>query len=182
MDLHVILGPMKSGKSHELISHMAPLKYTDHSFGLFQPKRNVRDEGVRSRNGVELEAEKVSSLEEIAKRDLDIVGIDEFHMFAPDEAKWIEQMLEKGTHVVVSTLDTDYQGKLFESVSALLQLGPKEVKFKRAVCETCRVPHAVYSQIFNSGEPLLDGMPPVIPDDGTFTYKPLCRTCFVKNW
>ncbi len=182
MNLHVILGPMKSGKSHELISHFAPLGFTDISHGLFQSVRNVRDQSVWSRNGTELAAQKVQTLEPVYNQHLNVVGIDEFHMFAPEDAHWIEMMLREGTKVVVSSLDTDYQGKLFETVSNLLQLGPAEVKFKRSVCENCKAPHAIYSQIFKEGEPLLDGMPPVIPDDGTFTYKPVCRKCFIKIW
>lgn len=54
MNLTLILGPMKSGKSYELISLFAPLNYTKLKFGLYQSERNVRDSFVASRNGVQL--------------------------------------------------------------------------------------------------------------------------------
>jgi len=172
---------MKSGKSYELISHFAPLQYTEIPFGLFQSARNVRDTQVQSRNGTGLDAIKIASVGDIPDFTYQIIGIDEFHMFAPEDILHVDKLIKQGTKVVISSLDTDYQGKLFETVSGLLELGPKEVKFKRAVCEKCKNPEAVYSQIFKEKSPLLEGMPPVIPDDGTFMYMPVCRHCFTRK-
>lgn len=180
MELTVILGPMKSGKSYDLISYFAPLKYTTIPHGVFQSARNVRDAQVQSRNGNALDAMKIKSVAEILPHDLKVVGIDEFHMFAPEDVEHVEELLRRGTRVIISSLDTDYQGRLFSTISRLLELGPREVRFKRAVCETCKTPEAIYSQIYRDSAPLLDGMPPVIPDDGTFTYAPVCRGCFVR--
>ena len=194
MDLTLILGPMKSGKSFELISHFAPLRYTDIPYALYQSSRNVRDEHISSRNGVIIEAKKVSTLADaLDKRRVSmdgtrhdsvesnyaVVGIDELHMFDPTDAAVVAELLNRGVKVVAAGLDLDYRGKMFEIVKCLLELGPKEVKYKRAVCELCRQPAAVYSQVFNKGLPLTEGMPPVIPDDGTFIYQPVCRRCFV---
>jgi len=172
---------MKSGKSYELISHFAPLHYTDIPFALYQSARNVRDEHVRSRNGNTLDAVKINSLSEISSYTYHVVGIDEFHMFSREDVAVVGELLKQGTKVIISALDTDYQGKLFDSIQGLLELGPREVKYKRAVCEKCKNPEAVFSQIFKGEAPLLDGMPPVIPDDGTFSYMPVCRNCFARK-
>ncbi len=180
MDLTLILGPMKSGKSFDLISYFAPLKYTDIPHILYQSSRNVRDEHISSRNGVVIEARKVSSLTDALDKNFSVVGIDELHMFDPKDVAVVAQLLKKGVKVIGAGLDTDYKGKMFDIVKALLELGPKEVRHKRAVCELCRQPSAVYSQVFSAGIPLTGGMPPVIPDDGTFTYQPVCRNCFVS--
>ena len=180
MDLTLILGPMKSGKSFDLISYFAPLKYTDIPHILYQSSRNVRDEHISSRNGVVIEARKVSSLADALDKNFSVVGIDELHMFDPKDVAVVAQLLKKGVKVIGAGLDTDYKGKMFDIVKALLELGPKEVRHKRAVCELCRQPSAVYSQVFSAGIPLTGGMPPVIPDDGTFTYQPVCRNCFVS--
>ena len=83
MDLTLILGPMKSGKSFDLISHFAPLQYTDISFGLFQSARNQRDATIFSRTGSSLAATKLASLAALLDQEYEIVGIDEVHMFAP---------------------------------------------------------------------------------------------------
>jgi len=148
MDLILILGPMKSGKSFDLISEFSALQYTDISFGLYQSARNVRDEAIWSRNGNTLKAQKLTTLFEIAESDKEIIGIDEIHMFSPDDAPAVRTLLLKGKKVIISGLDTDYKGKMFEIIQSLLELGPKEVRYKRAVCEVCRRPNATYTQIF----------------------------------
>lgn len=181
MELALILGPMKSGKSFDLISYFAPLKYTTVSFGLYQSARNVRDEQICSRNGVVIAAKKVHTLAEALEKDFSVIGIDEMHMFSETEAAVIEQLMKQGTRIIAAGLDTDYQGKLFPIIAKLLELGPKEVRYKRAVCECCKKHDAVYTQVLRASVPLTEGMPPSIPDDGTFNYKPVCRDCFIKK-
>jgi thymidine kinase len=128
-----------------------------------------------------LDAKKVESLEELTTADLDIIGIDEIHMFGPEEITHIENALSKGTEVIVSGLDMDYRGEMFPVVKKLLELGPMEVKYKRAVCHGCKRFSATHTQVYDRGIPLTEGMPAVIPDDGTFGYEPVCHACFVKK-
>lgn len=180
MELTLILGPMKSGKSFELINHFAPLKYTNEKFALFHSAENVRDDSVRSRNNLNLEAKKIKSIKEVVGLGCGVIGIDEIHMFPEDDAKYVSELLRWGTKVVISGLDTDYQGRMFEIVKSLLELGPNTVHYKRAVCDNCRQPEAVYTQVLKDGMPVLKDMPPSIPDDGTHTYLAVCRRCFKK--
>lgn len=180
MHLTLILGPMKSGKSFDLISFFSPLQYTTSKYALYQPVRNVRDTGIESRSGLVLQAQKIKSLREILNEDLSVVGIDEVHMFEPMDIEHVARLLNQGTEVIVSGLDTDYRGEMFETVKKLFELGPREVRYKRAVCNDCKNFSATHTQVYSHGKPLTEGMPPVIPDDGTFTYEPLCRKCFVR--
>ncbi len=172
---------MKSGKSFELISHFAPLKYTSIPFGLFQSVRNVRDDGICSRNGISLGAQKIESIAQILDKKLAVVGIDEIHMFPEQEVENIKKLLEQGTKVIISGLDMDCYGRLFPIVRQILELGPKEVKYRRSVCEICGNPNAVYTQILKEGKPVLAGLPLVVPDDGTYIYQATCPKCFVKS-
>lgn len=181
MKLTLILGPMKSGKSFDLISYFSPLKYTNTTYALYQPKRNVRDEGIESRSGLFLDAKKVESLEHLPQSNLAVVGIDEIHMFNPSDVAYIEQALTNGTEFVISGLDMDYKGEMFATVRKLLELGPTEVRYKRAVCNECRKLSATHTQVYDRGKPVTEGMPSVIPDDGTFGYEPVCRLCFVRS-
>jgi len=182
MNLTLILGPMKSGKSFELISRFAHLKYAQIPFALFNSSKNVRDKNVFSRNGgLELEAKKVESLSEIKADGLKIIGIDEIHMFDEKDALTVEEFLKQGVEIVVSGLDNDYRGKMFKIVRRLLELGPSQVIYRRAVCERCKIPEAVYTQILKDDEPLLEGLAAVVPEDGRYVYQPLCRHCFVKK-
>lgn len=180
-DLILILGPMKSGKSFEVINHFAPLRYTDISYALYHSARNVRDGGVWSRNGAELEAKKVRSLKEILQDEVQVVGIDEAHMFEEEDACAVEELLKRGTKVIISGLDTSHDGRMFPIIMRLFELGPTEVRYKKAVCEVCKDHNAVYTQILKNAKPVLEGLPVVVPDDGTYQYKSVCRTCFVKK-
>lgn len=180
MELTLILGPMKSGKSYDLISYFAPLKYTTIPHVLYQSQRNVRDEQVTSRNGVALAAQKISDLREALTGDWRVVGIDETHMFPASSVEIVEELLKRGVKVIVSGLDLDYRGHMFEVIKGLLELGPKEVRYKRAVCELCKNPEAIYTQVLKMGEPIVADLPPVLPDDGTYTYMTTCRNCFVR--
>ena len=181
MELILILGPMKSGKSFELISYFTPLQYTDIPFRVFQSAKNVRDESVWSRNGVSLQAKKTADLSGAEEEGLKVVGVDEIHMFAESDAEIIERLLKSGVKVVVSGLDTDYKGEMFPIIKRLLSMGPKEVEYKRAVCENCKTPEAVYTQVYKDGEAVLEGLPSVLPEDGSYVYKPVCRKCFLKK-
>jgi thymidine kinase len=147
---------------------------------LYQSQRNVRDEQVTSRNGVALAAQKISDLREALTGDWRVVGIDETHMFPASSVEIVEELLKRGVKVIVSGLDLDYRGHMFEVIKGLLELGPKEVRYKRAVCELCKNPEAIYTQVLKMGEPIVADLPPVLPDDGTYTYMTTCRNCFVR--
>jgi thymidine kinase len=181
MDLTLILGPMKSGKSFDLISCFAPLQYATIPFAVYLSAKHVRDETVWSRNGITIEAQKIKSLNQLLDRPVAVVGVDEVHMFPPHEIAVLEILLKHGTRVVVSGLDMDYRGKLFGTTRRLMELGPGEVRYKRAVCEVCRQPDALYTQVFRGEEPVVSGVPSVIPEDGTYRYVPVCRKCFVHS-
>jgi len=169
---------MKSGKSFEMISHFMPLNYSNISFGIYQPDKNIRDENIWSRNGVSLVAQKIKSLDEILKKRGEVVGINEIHMFEEKDADAIATLLRSGVKVVVSGLDTDYRGKMFPIIKRLFELSPKRVDYKRAVCEMCKNPEAVYTQVYRNGTPILEGLPSILPEDGTYEYRALCRRCF----
>jgi len=176
-DLTLILGPMKSGKSFEMISYFAPLKYTNIPFAVFTSTKNVRDKNVWSRNGVELEATKIDMLKELLNVDARIIGIDEIHMFEGQSVAPIEKLLKAGSEIVISGLSTGHQQDMFDIVAALLALGPKEVIFKRAVCETCKQPDAIYTQILDNQGNVVTLDQKIIPDTGEYIYRVICRTC-----
>ncbi len=181
MALTLILGPMKSGKSMDLIAYFAPFAYSDRPYALFQPARNVRDEKIHTRNGIQLDARKVTTLKDALGKGYFAVGIDEMHMFPAEEADVVAELLKEGTRVVVCALDTDPWGELFAVIKRLLEMGPSEVRYKRAACDECRRPEAVYTQVLHNGEPVGRDLPPSLPDDGTYSYKAVYRNCFVRK-
>jgi len=178
MNLTLIIGPMKSGKSLEMISLFNHLQYTNIPFQVYQPIKDVRNESMWSRTGLSISCKKISSLNDILNEEARVVGIDEVHMFDEKDVGAIKELLNRDVKVFVSGLDMDYKGEMFGIVKKLMELGPKEVKFKRSVCEICKEPNAVYTSIFKDGKIIIDGVPSVVPEDGTYTYVPVCRKCF----
>lgn len=181
MYLTLILGPMKSGKSLELISRFAHLKYSDVPFKLYQPKINVRDEKVSTRNGMSLPAQKIDCLKEIPLGKYDMIGIEEVHMFKPTEIKHIDRLLKAKTRIVASGLDLDHAGRLITTIKKLIELGPCEVIYRKAVCEQCKSIDAAFTQVLESGIIVPKNFPSVLPEDGRYQYLPLCRKCFQRT-
>lgn len=177
----LILGPMKSGKSLELIARVAPYTFANQAVLYLQPAANVRDEGIRSRLGIDVRATRVVSLKDAATRAFDVIGIDEVHMFALKDLMIIEQWILEEKSVFVSGLDLDYRGRMPAIVKGLLELKPDQLIYKIAVCDVCRQYRAQFSQILHDRKPVLSGLPLIIPEDGTYEYQARCRHCFVKR-
>lgn len=176
----LILGPMKSGKSHELIASVEPFRYTDQEVVCVQPKANVREQDIRSRVGVSLAAIAIESLNDL-NQHFDTLGIDEVHMFHESDAEKINQWLLEGKNIIASGLDLDYRGKLMPIVTRLIELKPDRLINKMSVCDVCKQFNAQYSQVLYNNSPLLNGLTSVIPEDGTYQYEARCRGCFVKE-
>jgi len=179
MSLRLILGPMKSGKSFDLIAHFAPLEHSRIKHILYQSQLNEREDSITSRSGLKRDAEKVVSLPETAA-NYRVIGIDEIHMFPLEDVAKIDALVKQGKEVICSGLDMDYRGKLFPIVKALLELAPASVRYKRAVCEICRSMDGSYTQLFKNDKPLLAGIPSVLVENAAYVYRPVCRKCFVQ--
>lgn len=180
MSYELIIGPMKSGKSLELIARTAPYEYSDKKTVYIQPHRNTRDEGIRSRLGLNVEARKVSSLKEV-NDDFDVIAIDEIHMFPATDSTYISNWLKQPKAVFISGLDLDYRGQLMPIIKNLLELKPETIINKLAVCDICRQYRASFTQILHNGKPILKGLPAVVPEDGSYEYEARCRNCFKQG-
>lgn len=176
----LISGPMKSGKSLELIAQVAPYEHTDQEVLYVQPEANVRDSGIQSRLGVNATALVVESLRDVTS-SFDVIGIDEVHMFDKNDGDVIDEWLRQNKNIVASGLDLDYRGKLIPVVKRLIELKPDHVINKISVCDVCKQYRAPFTQILRKGQPVLSGLPAVVPEDGTYQYEARCRDCFVRK-
>jgi thymidine kinase len=177
MGLTLIVGPMKSGKSLELIARVAPYEFANKRVLYVQSNKDVRDEGITSRAGINTKATRVRSLAEV-KNNVDVIGIDEVHMFDESDAQYIARWLKKGKEVFASGLDLDYSASLTPMVKRLIELKPENIITKTAVCEACHEYRALFTQILHKGQPVLGGLPPIVPEDGTYVYQARCRDCY----
>lgn len=170
---------MKSGKSLELISLLSPLQHSNVTHAVYQSSRHGRDDRVVSRVGGVLETRKVPDLVSALGEQVEVVGIDEVHMFDAKDVRVVADLLDRGTRVVAAGLDLDHLGRLFEPVTGLLALGPARVVHRRAVCDVCRRFNATHTQVLHLGKPYCADVTGALPDDGTYSYEARCRRCFV---
>lgn len=180
MGLTLIVGPMKSGKSLELIARVAPYEHAKQKVLYVKPSKDVRDKTLHSRIGLNTRAYSVKSLKEITN-GFDVIGIDEVHMFPESDINLIRQWLKAGKEVFVSGLDLDYSATMQPMIKKILELKPDKIISKVAVCEACHQLTAQFTQILKDGKAVLGGLPPIVPEDGTYIYEPRCRDCHERE-
>jgi thymidine kinase len=110
--LTLIIGPMKCGKSLELIARAEPFKYAGRDVCYIKPKRDVRTSTVASRIGIETEALELDSLQDAPPSD--VYAVDEAHMFDFYDAEEIKLWLRRGKEVIIAGLNTDHAGHLMQ--------------------------------------------------------------------
>jgi thymidine kinase len=180
MPFTLIVGPMKSSKSLELISRVSPHEFSNKKVIYVQNNQNVRDNGIKSRLGLNVAAIKVGSLSEI-KDDFDILAIDEINMFNARDAKQIKKWIKKDRNIFASGLDLDYRGKMIPIIKKLLELKPNQLVNKVAVCDVCHQYGAQFTQILDKDITILGGLPYIVPEDNTYVYEARCRNCFIQK-
>ena len=187
--LILIIGPMKSGKSGDLFSFFGPLGFSNVPWTAYMPSRNTRDNTIWSRMGRggirfdQSKVYKVDTLDVSLETNDKVIGIDEIHMFDPNQAEIIGKLLAQGKDVVAAGLDMDYRGVVYNIITRLIMIGPDEIIIHQAVCDVCKQWNAHFTQILHNGIPVLEGLPSIIPDDKTheYDYQSRCREHFVRK-
>lgn len=181
MALTLITGPIKSAKTLELIAQTMPHKIAGKKVIVVQPKLNVRDKQVSSRAGLELESKKVGSLKDVTE-NFDVVAVDELHMFDSDsDIAVIKEWVLTDKEVLLAGLDLDYQARIMKPVQAILKLKPDKHVNKKSVCELCQSMNGTHTQILKSDTVVTTGLPEIVPEDGTYEYRTVCRNCYFKT-
>ncbi len=172
--LEVICGPMFSGKSEELIRRMRRALIARKRVQVFKPvidNRYSTDEIV-SHSDLRIKSQAVNSAREIL--DLldirtEVVGIDEANFLGPDLPEAANRLADMGKQVVVAGLDTDYLGRPFEPIPALLAQA-EEITKTLAICVQCGGPAKFTQRLVDSSELIVVG--------AAGLYEARCRRCF----
>lgn len=172
--IEVIVGPMFSGKSEELIRRLKRAEIARQRVQIFKPVIDQRysHTEIVSHSGLELPSEIVTNavemFEKVAPRT-EVVGIDEGQFLGDGLIDICMRMADAGKRVIVTGLDTDYLGRPFEPMPRLLAVAEEIVKLL-AICVQCGNP-AVHTQRLVASEDLI-----VVGAAGM--YEPRCRRCF----
>ena len=137
--LQLILGPMFSGKSTELIRRLKRYQIARYPCLIVKYAKDIRYdlESIATHDQQTLKAISADKLKNLKVNlsDYDVIGIDEGQFF-PDIVEFSEEMANKGKTVVIAALDGTFQRKAFASILELIPLSEHVVKLN-AVCMTC---------------------------------------------
>ena len=172
--IEVVVGPMFSGKSEELIRRLRRAEYGKQRVQIFKPVIDQRfaKNGIVSHSGLEIASELVATgsdiLAKVAPRT-EVVGIDEAQFLGESVVEACQRLADAGKRVIVAGLDTDFMGRPFEPMPRLLAVA-EEITKLLAICMRCGNP-AMHTQRLVASEELI-----VVGAGGM--YEARCRRCF----
>lgn len=175
--IEVIVGPMYSGKSEELIRRLKRAEIAKQKVVVFKPAIDDRYsvDSVVSHSGFKCKAVHIQHAREILERieaDIQVVGIDEVQFLDDEIIDIVRALADRGLRVIVAGLDMDFRGEPFGPTPTILAIAEFVDKLS-AICMSCGNP-ATRTQR------LIDGKPANYKDKtilvgATESYEARCR-------
>ncbi len=136
--VEVVVGSMFSGKTEELIRRIRRAELARQKIQVFKPVIDQRYKimEVTSHNHNSMPSVPIHDADEIwlhLPDDTKVVGIDEGQFFEQNLVQVVQDLAARGLRVVISGLDTDWQGKPFEPMPTLMAIAENVTKLQ-AVC------------------------------------------------
>ena len=175
--IEVVVGPMFSGKSEELIRRLRRAEFARQRVQIFKPSIDERYAAneIISHSGLGIPSDTVTRASEIMERvqpRTEVIGIDEAQFLGDEVVDVCTKLANLGKRVIVTGLDTDFRGRPFEPMPRLLAIA-EEITKLLAICVRCGNP-AVHTQRLVESEELV-----VVGASGM--YEARCRRCFEPN-
>lgn len=184
MTLEVVMGPMFSGKTSELIRLVEREVYAKKKGAIFKPsfdkRYSVRE--VVSHNGLHYSAHSVvatsAGMEKIGSvvegSALDVVGVDEVQFFPFGIVRLLDGLASR-KKVIACGLNMSFRAEPFRTTMELAARADR-VRHLSAVCVVC-------GEEATRTQRLIDGKPaprnsPLIAVGGKEMYEPRCRECY----
>ncbi|CAK6438572.1 unnamed protein product [Pipistrellus nathusii] len=172
--IQVILGPMFSGKSTELMRRVQRFQIAQYKCLVIKYAKDTRYSSkfsTHDRNT--MEALPACLLQDVYTEAMGVavIGIDEGQFF-PDIVEFSENMANNGKTVIVAALDGTFQRKAFGTILHLLPLAESVVKLS-AVCMECFREAAYTKRLGQEKEVEVLG--------GADKYHAVCRVCYFRK-
>jgi len=140
--LELIIGPMFSGKSTEIIKRVRLLKLINKKILIVKPKIDIRynEDKITSHNLESVDCKIINNLNEISDskiNEINTIIIDEGQFFSDlleTVSKWLTNF---SINIVVAGLDGDFQQKPIGQILNLIPLSNKCIKLN-SVCNVCK--------------------------------------------
>lgn len=176
--IEVIVGPMFSGKSEELIRRVRRTMLAKQNVQVFKAAIDDRYHAaaVASHDGARLDAVPVADtmeLDKLISYESQVVAIDEAQFLDEQIVPLSLELAEAGKRVILAGLDQDFRGVPFGKMGDLLAHAEFVSKLT-AICSCGRA--ATMTQRLIGGQPAhFDD--PVILVGAQESYEPRCRGC-----
>ncbi len=171
--IEVICGSMFSGKTEELIRRMRRAQFANQKIAIFKPCIDVRysEDDVVSHDSKHIPSFPIDSPAKILSMvaGVQVVGIDEAQFFDETIVDVAQSLANSGIRVIIAGLDSDFLGKPFGPMPALMAVA-EDVQKVHAICVKCGSP-AQHSHRLSKSENLVELGEKDI-------YEPLCRHCY----
>jgi len=178
--LEVIVGPMFSGKSEELIRRLKRARIARQAVACYKPDIDLRYHRahIASHSAQTHEACPVANVEELRAHlhpqldAVDVIGIDEVQFLSAGILPLTAELVALGKRVLLAGLDMTFTAEPFGPVPALMAMADKVTKLS-AVCMVCGQA-AIHTQRLGQSQELV-----VVGAAGL--YEARCRTHFTPH-
>ena len=169
--IEVICGSMFSGKTEELIRRMKRAQFAKQKVEIYKPCLDVRYSQVVSHDSHSIPSTPIDSPASmlLLSSDVEVVGVDEAQFFDETLVDVVQTLANRGIRVIVAGLDTDFMGKPFGPMPALMAVA-EDIQKVHAICVKCGSP-ANHSHRLVASDALV-----VLGEKDE--YEPLCRHCY----
>src|SRR5690349_5638267 len=171
--IEVVVGPMYSGKTEELIRRLRRAQIARQRVEIFKPSIDTRygADHIVSHSELRIPSRLVATATDILTHadEAEVIGIDEGQFLGPDLPRVVNELAEQGKRVIVAGLDQDYRGLPFEPMPQLLAIAEYITK-TLAICMVCGEPaNRTYRKTKRGGRVVVGG---------SDLYEARCRRCF----
>lgn len=179
--VELIIGPMYSGKSEELIRRIRRAKIARQKVQVFKPEIDTRySKGdVVSHCGDKEGAIAVKDSTELLRhldKDVDVIAIDEIQFFDEEIVDVVNALADKNKRIICAGLDMDFKGEPFGAIPELASIAEFVDKIQ-AICMVCGNP-ATRTQRLINGKPAKYS-DPIVLIGAKESYEARCRKCHI---
>ena len=171
--IEVICGSMFSGKTEELIRRMKRAQFAKQAVAIYKPCIDVRysEDKVVSHDSNSIPSTPIDSPAKMLdlSNDVEVVGVDEAQFFDESIVEVVQTLANRGIRVIIAGLDTDFLGKPFGPMPALMAVA-EDIQKVHAICVRCGSPANHSHRLSKSDELVVLGE--------TDIYEPLCHHCY----
>jgi thymidine kinase len=159
--LEVIVGPMFSGKSEELIRRLKRARIARQRVACFKPDIDLRYHrtSIASHSSQTHEASTIANVEQLRAAiatqldAVEVIGIDEAQFLDDTIIPLALELVHLGKRVLIAGLDTTFSNEPFGPIPALMALAD-EISKLSAVCMVCGAP-AIHTQRLSQSQELV---------------------------